>query len=153
MASKPTYEEMVTKACASAGNKFMSRVSIKAFLKEHHGYTDSAMAKNALKKALLKFERKGDSYRISKAMKEAGQTALKKAAAKAKAAEKKAALAEKAKAQKAALQAKKQAAKEKALAKKAAQKAKAIALKEKLAAKKASLKAKKASKKSVARKK
>ena len=73
MASKRTYEEMVTKACATAGNKFMSRVSIKAFLKEHHGYTDSAMAKNDLKKALLKFERKGDSYRISKTMKEAGR--------------------------------------------------------------------------------
>ena len=152
MSAKPTYEEMVGKACATVGNKYMSRASIKAFLKEHHGYTDSAMAKNALKKALVKFERKGDSYRVSKDMKLSGKAALKLAAAKVKAAQKKRAIAEKTKAKKLALQAKKQAAKQKALAKKEAMNAKKQALKEKLASKKAAAKAKKALKKPASRK-
>ena len=146
MTTKMTFEQMVTKACETVGNKFMSRSAIKGFLKENFGYSDSAMAKNALKKALAKFEKKGDSFRVSKAQKSSGVDAAKKAAAKAKLAEKKRIAAEKAKAKKLAAQVKKAAAKEKLAAKKAAKKAALQAKKEKAAAKKAAAKAKKASK-------
>ena len=136
MTTKMTFEQMVTKACETVGNKFMSRSAIKGFLKENFGYSDSAMAKNALKKALAKFEKKGDSFRVSKVQKSAGADAAKKAAAKAKIAEKKRIMAEKAKAKKLAAQVKKAALKEKLAAKKAAAKAKLLAKKEKAAEKK-----------------
>ena len=100
MTEKMTYEQMVAKACESAGGKFMSRAQIKSFLTANFGYVNSAMAKNALKKALTKFERKGDSFRVSKE------------AAKVKAAAQKAKIAEKKAAAKAKLSAKKALAKE-----------------------------------------
>ena len=131
MTEKMTYEQMVAKACESAGGKFMSRAQIKSFLTANFGYVNSAMAKNALKKALTKFERKGDSFRVSKE------------AAKVKAAAQKAKIAEKKAAAKAKLSAKKALAKEKAAQKKEKLAAKKAALKEKLAAKKAKLAAKK----------
>ena len=118
MTEKMTYEQMVQKACESVGGKFLSRAQIKSFLTANFGYVDSAMAKNALKRALTKFERKGDSFRVSK---EAAKA--KAAAAKVLKAEKKAAMAAK-------LAAKKTLAKEKAVQKR-----------EKIAARKAALKA------------
>ena len=63
-----TYEQQVWNACEALGPKFCSRPQIKTFLKENFGFNDSAMAKFHLKKALAKFERKGDSYRITKEM-------------------------------------------------------------------------------------
>ena len=144
---KMTYEDMITQACASMGGKFMSRAMIKTYLTKNFGYVDSAMAKNHLKKALAKFERKGDSFRVSKAMKQKGAVAEKKKLAMEKAAAKKAAQKQKAAAKKAALAAKKQAKKTIVAAKKAAAAAKKKALKEKRAAQKAAKKSKKAAKK------
>ena len=89
MAEKMTYEQMVEKACETLGGKFMSRAQIKTYLTKNFGYVNSAIAKNALKKALAKFEKKGDSFRVSKAMKEKKAGANKKAAQKAAAEAKK----------------------------------------------------------------
>ena len=72
-----TYEDMITQACASVGGKFMSRSMIKTYLTKNFGYVDNATSKNHLKKALAKFERKGDSFRVSKAMKQKGASAEK----------------------------------------------------------------------------
>ena len=151
--SKPSYVEMVTKACESTGARFTSRPQIKAFLEEHYGVVFNAGSKNALKSALGKFDRKKDSYRVSKDMKAAGMSQAKKQAAKEKLAAKKAQEKAKKEAMKAKVVAKKQAAKEKLAARKAALVAKKQAAKEKLAAKKAAAKAKKAPKKKPAAKK
>ena len=69
--------------------KFMSRTAIKKELTSQFGYADSAKQKNALKKALERFERKGDSYRLSKEMRDA-ESSKAKVAAKKEAAVKKA---------------------------------------------------------------
>jgi colicin import membrane protein len=151
--SKPSYVEMVTKACESTGGKFISRPQIKKFLEEHFGVEFNASSKNALKNALGKFERKKDSYRVSKDMKSTVMSQAKKQAAKEKLAAKKVQEKAKKEAMKAKLAAKKLATKEKLAAKKATLVAKKQAAKEKLAAKKAASKAKKASKKKPAAKK
>ena len=110
---KTSYVDMVEQACNANGGKFTSRAAIKSFLTKNFGIVDNATSKNHLKKALVKFEKKGDSYKVSKAQKSAKSAAkkeklaAKKAAAKAKLADKKAKLA-----------AKKTASKEKAAAKK-----------------------------------
>ena len=67
MVAKMTWEEMVEAACDSNGNKWMSRQAIKGFLTKNHGYDDSPKCKANLKKALVKFEKKGDSYKKKKA--------------------------------------------------------------------------------------
>jgi hypothetical protein len=149
----PTYEQQVWKACEALGPKFLSRQQIKTFLKENFSYNDSAMAKLHLKKALAKFERKGDSYRITKEMRTKAGASAKTAAAKAKASEKTAALKEKNATKKAAGVAKKAALKEKNAAKKKASAEKKAATKAKALEKKASMKAKKAAKKTKAPKK
>ena len=77
---KLSYQDMISKACEELGPKFVSRVQIKKYLTQNFGVPDTPMAKLHIKKALNSFERKGDSYRISKA---AGLQ--KKASAKAKA--------------------------------------------------------------------
>ena len=101
----------------------MSRAMIKTYLTKNFGYVDNNSAKVHLKKALAKFERKGDSFRVSKAMKQKGAAADKAKAQKAKAAEKKRAAAEKKRAatsaKKEKLAAKKAAAKERVAKKKA----------------------------------
>jgi len=150
MAAKMTYEQMVFKACdALCGGKFISRAQIKGFLTSNFGYVDSPMAKNSLKKALSKFEKKGDSFRISKAMKEQGSLKQKKLVQKAKLALKKQASKEKALQKKLALAAKKAAIKEKMAKKKEAVAAKKAAAKAKIASKKAAAKTKKAAKKAI----
>jgi len=147
------YVEMVTKACESTGGKFISRPQIKKFLEEHFGVEFNASSKNALKNALGKFERKKDSYRVSKDMKSTVMSQAKKQAAKEKLAAKKVQQKAKKEAMKAKLAAKKLAATAKIAAKKATLVAKKQASKEKLAAKKAAAKANKASKKKPAAKK
>jgi len=151
------YDEMISQACASMGGKFMSRSMIKTYLTKNFGYVDSAMSKNFLKKALGKFERKGDSFRVSKAMKDKAAGAGKMKAQKDKAAARKKTVVEKRRAsasakkeklaeKKAAILVKKQAKKEKLAAKKAAAAQKKKAAQQKRALKKAS---KKATKKTV----
>ncbi|NRA43274.1 MAG: hypothetical protein HRU21_13375 [Pseudomonadales bacterium] len=144
---KISYEDMVRKACESVSGKFISRAQIKSFLTATFGWVESPLTKNTLKKTLAKFERKGDSFRVSKDMKAkaaaAGKTVLKKQ----KLAEKKKAVAEKKKALKEKMAAKKLAAKQKLAVKKEAIKAKKEAAKAKAAAKKEAAKAKKAAKK------
>ena len=81
-APKMTYTDMVKAACVaiggkSFGGKFSSRNQIKAHLKANFGYTDAGPAKVALKGALKKFEKKGDSYRISKDMRAADKAKTK----------------------------------------------------------------------------
>ena len=146
---KAPYVEMVTKACESFNGKFASRQQIKKFLNESFGVVETPLMKVALKKALAKFERKKDSYRVSKEMKAAGAALVKKAANKEKLAAKKVVLKEKKAVNKAKLVLKKAAKKEQLASKKAKLVAKKTAAKEKLAAKKA---AKKASKKKPAKK-
>ena len=107
---KISYVEMVAKACEANGNKFTSRASIKTYLTTNFGFNGSAMQKASLKKALLKFEKKGDKFRKPKNM---GINKEAIAAKKAKMAEKKAAA-------KAKMAAKREAAKAKKAAKKAA---------------------------------
>ena len=92
-APKMTYVDMVKSACVaiggkSFGGKFSSRGAIKAHLKSNFGYTDSGMAKLALKSALKKFEKKGDSFRVSKAMRDADKEKAKPKKKKAKKAKK-----------------------------------------------------------------
>ena len=130
---KMSYVDMVTQACSTMPGKFCSRTMIKSYLTANFGIVETASTKNYLKKALTKFEKKGDSYR---AMKKSGVN-------KAKLAEKKAAAKAKLAAKKAKVAAKKAAAKQKAAAKKAAIAAKKTAKKEKAAAKKAATAAKK----------
>ena len=72
MVAKMTYVDMVREACEAQKGKWCSRAMIKSYLTKNHGYVDNATNKNHLKKALPKFEKKGDSYRVSKAMKNAG---------------------------------------------------------------------------------
>lgn len=146
MAEKMTYEQMVEKACEALGGKFASRTQIKTYLTKNFGYANSATAKNALKKALTKFEKKGDSFRVSKAMKGRKASAMKKATQKVKLVAKKAVAKEKLAAKKAKLIARKAAAKEKLAKKKEAAKAKKALAAAKKTAKKAASKAKKASK-------
>ena len=151
------YVDMVEAACEALSKRggYVSRAQIKDFMQTHHGFVATPLAKNHLKKALAKFERKGDSYRISKEMRTAKgakakagasklRLAAKKAAAKTKLAAKKQAAKEKTAASKAKLAAKKQAAKEKAAAAKAKLAAKKQAAKLKAAAKKAASRPKKA---------
>ena len=117
-----SYVDMVEQACATKPGKFCSRAMIKSYLTANFGIVDNATSRNHLKKALTKFEKKGDSFKASKKDNKE-KLAAKKAAAKTKAAAKKAAAA-----------AKKQAKKEKAAAKKAAVAAKKQAKKDKAAA-------------------
>ena len=130
MAPEMTWVEMVEEACSTVAPKFMSRMAIKSYLTEKHGYVDNAMSKNHLKNALTKLDKKGDSYRAKKKV-----TKKNSAEAKAKRAAKAAALKAKKAAKKAAVAAKKKAAKEKKAAKKAA----AAAKKKAAAAKRLSL--------------
>ena len=113
------YAEMVQAALESQSGKWMSRASIKSFLAKNHGYVDTPMNKSFLKKALAKFEKKGDSFRMGKNTKDAAKSKAKAAIKKEKLAAKKAAAKAKMAAKKAALAAKKQAAKDKIAAKKA----------------------------------
>ena len=62
-APKMSYVDMVTQACASKPGKFCSRSMIKSFLTANFGIVESASSKAHLKKALTKFEKKGDSFR------------------------------------------------------------------------------------------
>ena len=71
MVPKMTYVEMVEQACNSNPGKFCSRSMIKTYLAKNFGVVHNAMARNNIKKALVKFEKKGDSYKVSKAMKSA----------------------------------------------------------------------------------
>ena len=64
--SKMSYVDMVTQACASNPGKFCSRAMIKSFLTKNFGIVENASTKNFLKKALTKFEKKGDSFRAIK---------------------------------------------------------------------------------------
>ena len=106
--AKLTYSQMVEQALGSAPRgKFMSRNAIKAFMQQNFSVVSSASTKLALKNALAKFERKGDSFRISQEMKQAAQAKVKAASQKSKAAERKKAAMEKRKVQKAAQAAKK----------------------------------------------
>ena len=159
------YIDMVEQACTDLSTRggFVSRVQIKSYLAKNHGYVDSTTQRNALKKALGSLEKKGDSFRISKAMREAKKTKLKesltklkaatkKAADKAKATEKNIALKAKAAAKKALLKEKSDAKRAKAQAKKEAAKKKALA-KKTAKAKKATAKAKVPTKKLAATKK
>ena len=136
---KISYVDMVAKACESNGNKFTSRAAIKTYLSANFGFNGSALQKANLKKALAKFEKKGDKFRKPKNM---GINKEAIAAKKAKMAEKKAA-------SKAKLIAKREAAKAKKAAKKAALAAKRQAKKEKAAASKAKKLAAKKAKKSI----
>ena len=77
-----TYVDMVKAACDAIGGKafggkFASRAQIKKHLAENFGYTDNGSAKVALKSALAKMEKKGDSFRVSKAQREADKEAAK----------------------------------------------------------------------------
>ena len=136
MADKMSYEDMVMQACDAFKGKFISRAQIKTYLTQHYGWIQTGLTKNALKKTLMKFERKGDSFRVSKEMREKKSGAAKKAVLKAKVAEKKKVMAAKSAEKKAALKAK-------MMEKKAKIAAKKTAMKEKLAAKKAAALAKK----------
>ena len=109
-----TYVDMISSALESQSGKWMSRAMIKSFLTKNHGYLDTPTNKNFLKKALTKFEKKGDSFRKAKNTKDADKAKAKKAAAKAKLAAKKEAAKAKILAKKAKMAAKKQAAKDKA---------------------------------------
>ena len=143
MAKGMTYVQMISKALEEAkGGKYMSRAAIKNYLVQNLGQTESATFKNAVKKALMKFERKGDSFRISQEMKQAESSKAKASEKRAKAAARKSQMAQKKKAKAAAL-------KERRTARKAALKVKADAKK----AKKAAAKAKKATKKKGGKKK
>ena len=141
-----TYEQNIITAINSQKG-WMSRPAIKTYLTANCGFVDTAVNKVHLKKALAKFEKKGDSYKVKKTQRKSNVNKEKIAARKAKAAAKKLALKEKKLAKKAAVAAKKQAAKEKKLAKKAAVAAKKKAAAEKKASKKAAAKAKKAASK------
>ena len=80
-----SYSDMVQKACDSVGRgKFASRPQIKSFLTAHYGYVDTGVARNALKKALQGFECKGQSFRVSKEMRDQKALAQKQAALRAK---------------------------------------------------------------------
>ena len=79
-----SYAEMIEAALGAQPGKWVSRASIKAYLAANHGYVDNATSKNHLKKALAKFERKGDSYKMSKALKAKKAAASKKGANKQK---------------------------------------------------------------------
>ena len=119
---------MVEEACKANSNKFISRAAIKGFLSKNHGFVDNAVCKNNLKKALVKFEKKGDKFRMSKEMMASKNKGANLAAKRAKAAAKKAAA-------KAKMAAKREAAKAKKAARAAALKAKKQAKKDKIAAK------------------
>jgi len=90
-----TYEELIAEACeaiggSSFGGKFVSRQQIKKWLAENKDIDcDLGVSKKALKRALLNFDRKGDSYRLSKEMRAKKAAAAKAAAQKEKAREKK----------------------------------------------------------------
>ncbi|MEC7385736.1 MAG: histone H1/H5 family protein, partial [Planctomycetota bacterium] len=141
-----TFEQNIISAIDSQKG-WMSRPAIKTYLAKNCGFVDTPMNKVHLKKALAKFEKKGDSYKVKKTQRKTSVNKEQIAVRKAKIAAKKLALKQKKAAKKAALAAKKQAAKTKKLAKKAA-----IAAKKKAAAaKKAAAKAKKASKKAASK--
>ena len=133
MVPKMSYVDMVEQACATKPGKFCSRSMIKSYLTANFGIVDNAMSKNHLKKALAKFEKKGDSFKASKKA-NTEKLAAKKTAAKAKVAAKKAAAVAKKQATKVKAAAKKAPAKKKAAPKKAA--AKKAPAKKKAAAKK-----------------
>ena len=61
-----TYVDMVEQACATKPGKFCSRAMIKSYLTANFGVVDNATTRNHLKKALTKFEKKGDSFKASK---------------------------------------------------------------------------------------
>jgi len=111
-----TYEAFISEACESVGGtsfggRFVSRAGIKKWLLEQKNIDcEKGVCKNALKRALVNFEKKGDSYRISKEMREKKSAAAKAEKKKEKAREKKAALAAKKLEKKAAAQTKKNAA-------------------------------------------
>jgi len=148
---KVTYAEMAQQACQSLGGrgKFTSRAQIKGFMKKNFNYVDTPIAKNALRKALQSFDRKGDSFRITEQMRSSKASTEKAAAIKARAALKKTQAKEKAAAKKAALREKKAAALEKVKAKKAALKKRVL---EKKAALKAKIAARKTTKKKISKK-
>ena len=87
-----TYTQMIEAALESQPGKWVSRSQIKTYMAKNFGYLDNATSKNHLKKALVKFERKGDSYKVSKALKAQKVAATKAAANKEKVAAKKAAM-------------------------------------------------------------
>ena len=149
--SKMSYVDMIQRACETLGvrGKFTSRAQIKRFMTDNFDYVDTAMAKNAVRNALQKFERKGDSFRITEQMRSTKQSAEKKAVLKAKASVKKAQTKEKSALKRAALRQKRTAALEKAKAKKAAIKKRAL---EKKAVVKAKRAAKKTTKKKISKK-
>ena len=158
-----SYVEKVQSAIEALGPKFVSRPQIKAYLTQNFGFANNALAKSALKKAHLKFERKGDSFKISQEMRQAKKADIKKAqskqrmqaklaASKLKKAAKKEAMAQKKAARKATLQAKKTAKKAKRDASKA-NKASKKKVTKKAAKKKPASKAKKATKTKKAAKK
>ena len=131
------YVDMVKEACTaiggkSFGGKFASRAEIKKHLATNFGYTDGGSAKVALKGALSKMEKKGDSFRVSKAMREADKEKAKPKKKKASKKTKKKA-AKKPKKKKAS---KKKATKKKATKKKAAKKTKKAPKKAKKTSKK-----------------
>ena len=79
-----TYVDMISSALESQSGKWMSRAMIKSFLTKNHGYLDTPTNKNFLKKALTKFEKKGDSFRKAKNTKDADKAKAKKATQKKK---------------------------------------------------------------------
>ena len=100
--------DLIESCCEENAGKFVSRAAIKKWL----ATKGEAVQSFTFKKELGKFEKKGDSYRISKEMKTKKAQAKSAAAAKVKAAARKAASAEKAKVKRAALVARKAAARE-----------------------------------------
>ena len=153
-ASKVSYADMAQQACQTLGvrGKYVSRAQIKSFMVKNFNYVDTSIAKNALRKALQQFERKGDSFRITEQMRSKKATAEKSAALKAKALLKKTQATEKATFKKTALRARKVAALEKVKAKRAALKKRAMEKAAALKAKKAITKAKNAARKSTKKK-
>ena len=75
-----TWAENIIVACDSQKG-WVSRAAIKSFLSKNNGFVDNAVSKNHLKKALAKFEKKGDSYKVPKSMRKSSKGAEKKAAA------------------------------------------------------------------------
>ena len=69
MVPKMTYVEMVEQCCNANAGKWSSRAMIKSYLTKNFGIVDNATTKVHLKKALTKFEKKGDSYKVSKTAK------------------------------------------------------------------------------------
>ena len=82
-----TFEQNIISAIDSQKG-WMSRPAIKTYLAKNCGFVDTPMNKVHLKKALAKFEKKGDSYKVQKTQRKSSGNKEKIAARKAKVAAK-----------------------------------------------------------------